>query len=110
MNDPAFRIDIRKFNNPDNTAAREKIGVDVAFFFPHGTIVVNAATPEQEEEWCRRAGDYAMPATIHKALAESYSAGKKDGIRVALAAVHKVLGDDAYRELISTIDRATGEK
>jgi hypothetical protein len=68
---PRFNIDARHVAaNAERAAARKKVGVDIAFFFPGGTLIVNAATPEQEELWARKAGEYAMPELIREAMAD----------------------------------------
>lgn len=88
---PKIQIDVRRITtDPKRKAMREKAGVDIAFFFPQGRLIVNAATPAQEEEWARRAGAYAMPGILQESVNQAYEDGYKLGIDTMLSALSRV--------------------
>lgn len=100
--------------NPERVKAREAAGARIAVFVGHpGTepvLVVNAATPEEEERVCTLIVGVAFAALKQGWHDAAVAQGAEAGVHVALRAVYAALGGEAARRVAAEIARvAAGE-
>lgn len=99
--------------DPERTAARERAGCSIAVFIGEtkdSGLVLNADTPEREQQFAGLIAGLALEALGNKWYGEARTEGVKRGITLTLEAVYRVCGEDVANEVLRVVGEMTSAK
>ena len=98
--------------DPERTTARERAGYSIAVFIGEtkdSGLVLNADTPEREQQFAGLIAGIALDALGNKWYAQARAEGVRRGMGVTLEAVYRVCGEGVANEVIRVMDEMTGK-